>query len=158
MTDITPPDPDAVAAIAGVIDEAASQAVDANEVLEYLDLPEGPSDLGMVASVQVYGGPSRQAGRWERQLLRADGCLRGRGRNPPRFDSLPDEVRALWEAVADQVAFPIAQARLNDICSKPGGGTAATMPAVRSRATCESLPPMLMPRTHPRGCGGTWER
>ena len=117
MTDITPPDPDAVAAIAGVIDEAASQAVDANEVLEYLDLPEGPSDLGMVADAFRYmaGRPGRRAdgsGSYFGPMV----VFEGGTEIPPRFDSLPDEVRALWEAVADQVAFPIAQARLNDIC------------------------------------------
>jgi hypothetical protein len=117
VTDPAPTDPAVVTAIAAAIDQAADLAVDADDVLQHLDLPDGPSDLGAVADAFKYmaGRRGRRAeggGRYFRPAFVFEGGVE----IPPSFDKLPEGIRELWEAVADQVTSPIAQARLNDIC------------------------------------------
>jgi hypothetical protein len=117
VNDPAAPDPETVAAVTAAIDQAAAIAVDANDVPQNVELPEGPSDLGSVTEAFKYTGglPGRRAdgsGRYFGPMAAFGDGLE----IPPSFDNLPEEARALWEAVADQVTSPIAQARLNDIC------------------------------------------
>ena len=117
MSEQSTPDPKVVADVARRIDDAARSAVDANDVPQHADLPDGPSDLGSVTEAFKYTGglPGRRAsdsGSYFGPMFKLDDGTE----YPPMFDKLPEEVRILWEAVADEVTSPIAQARLNDIC------------------------------------------
>lgn len=83
---------------------------------------------------------------------------------PPLPNDTPDEIRAVWEALAERVHDPAARARLHDLCFVTGRGNrrdhaqaaaeaylevAARYPLVPTRTRKPSTSPLEQPKQSP---------